>query len=231
MKTFRKILAVGFVSFFAVVPAHASGEDNNDDSWYVAVSGNVSQLEDVDSTTVGLPAPILSVETVSKMGTGYGFQLAVGREIGRARVEIEGGYTDNPSNRYIAIKPPTGEIAAEGGHKSLRVMANAYLDFGAGDLRPYVGAGFGYADYKARLFAARAPFPDEDPILIIDDHQGDWTYQLMAGAAYELSRGVSLTAQYRWMSAGDVHFRDRSNFEVIRKQQGHNIDIGIRLQL
>lgn len=230
MKTLIKAFALGGIGCLAAVPSHASAEDETD-GWYVAVAGTASWMEDVDSETLGLPAPILSVETVSKMGSGYGVQLALGRKIGMARLEIEGGYTNNPSDRYIAIKPPTGEIPAQGGHKILRAMANAYLDFGDGDFRPYVGAGLGYADYKARLFAPRAPFPTEDPILIIDDHKGDLTYQLMAGGAYEISPGISLTAQYRWMSAGDLHFRDRSNFEVIRKQQGHNFDIGLRFRL
>lgn len=230
MKMVIRAMALGCIGCLATVPAHASDNEESD-KWYVAGAATVSLLEDVDSETVGLPAPILSVETVSKMETGYGLKLAIGREIGMARLEIEGGYTNNSSDRYIAIKPPNGEIPAEGGHKNWRVMTNAYLDFGGGDLRPFVGAGFGYADYKARLFAARAPFPAEDPILIIDDHKGDWAYQLMAGGAYKISPGISLTAQYRWMSAGDVHFRDRSNFEVIRKQQGHNIDIGLRFRL
>lgn len=230
MKIVIRALALGGIASLAAVSSHASAESETD-GWYLAVDGTVSQMEDVDSQTIGLPAPILSIETISKMQTGYGAQLAIGRKVGRVRLEIQGGYTNNSSDRYIAIKPPTGEIPADGGSRNWRAMANAYLDFGDGDFQPYVGAGIGYADYKTRLFAPRAVFPTESPILIIDDHKGDLTYQLMAGGAYEIAPGIALTAQYRWMSAGDVHFRDRSNFEAVRKQEGHNFDIGLRFRL
>jgi opacity protein-like surface antigen len=223
----KTAIILALTGCFIAAPATAA----DGDKWYASVATTISLLDDANSETVGLPAPILSVETVSKMETGYGIQAAIGREIGFTRFEIEAGYASNASDSYIAIKPPTGEIPADGGHKSLRLMANAYVDFGKGKFRPYVGAGVGYADFKARLFAPRAPFPTEDPILIIDDHKGDWAYQVMAGAAYEISPGVMLTAGYRWMSAGKIHFRDRSDFEVIRDQKGHNFDIGLRFRL
>ncbi|QPC99748.1 outer membrane protein [Qipengyuania soli] len=225
----RKIITAVGISFAAcacATPASAA----EDDAWYVAVAGTVSILDDSETEVVGLPAPIGTVKTVNAMGTGYGFTVAVGREIGMARLEIEGGYASNDSDHYVAIAPPTGTIAAEGGHKSWRVMGNAYLDFGSGDLRPYLGAGVGYADIKARLFSARPPFPNEAPLLILDDNKGEFVYQLMAGGAYNVSPKIAVTAQYRWMSAGKVHFRDLSNFEVIREHEGHNIDLGVRVR-
>jgi len=71
MKNLIRAAALGGLGYLAFLPTHASAEDDTD-GWYIALAGTVSQMEDVDSETLGLPAPILSVETVSKMQTGYG---------------------------------------------------------------------------------------------------------------------------------------------------------------
>jgi opacity protein-like surface antigen len=214
------VLAVGMYS----TTAYASDEGD----WYVAASGTASLLNDSHTVIGPIPVPPGYAETENRMDTGYGAQLAIGRRIGNARVEIEGGYTDNKSKHYTAIVPPTGDIASEGGHKAWRAMANVYYDFGSGDFRPYLGGGIGYADIKARFFAARAPFPNEAPFLIMNDHKGEFAYQAMAGVAYQLSPRVALTAQYRWLSAGKVHFRDLAGVGHVREHKGSNIDVGIR---
>ena len=227
MRKFTLVLSSALIGCLATTPAHA---DEGSD-WYVGVGGTLSLLDDSHTFIVGLPIPGGFAETENKMDSGVGAQVAIGRQIGNARLEIEGGYSKNNSDYYQAIVPPTGEIPSKGGHKVWRAMANAYYDFGSGTLRPYAGAGVGYADIKARFFAARAPFPNETPFLIMDDHKGELVYQAMAGAAYEISPGISLTGQYRWMSAGKVHFRDLGGYEHIREHNGHNIDIGIRFTL
>lgn len=228
MKHFLSGTATLAAAIALASPAYAR-EDT--DGWYLAAAGSVSLLDDSHTSIVNLPIPPGHAETVNKMNTGYSFQAAIGRRIGNARVEIEGGYSHNKSDHLFVIVPPNGRIASEGGHKAWRLMANGYYDFGTGRLRPYLGAGAGYADIKARLFAARALFPNEPPRLILDDHKGEFAYQAMAGAAYEIVPGLSLTAQYRWLSAGKVHFRDLGGIEHIREHHGHNIDIGIRVRL
>jgi opacity protein-like surface antigen len=67
---------------------------------------------------------------------------------------------------------------------------------------------------------------------LLNDHANRFAYQVMGGAAVRLSPTVSLTAQYRWFSAGDLHFHDLgANRPVTRHHAGHNIDIGIRVRL
>lgn len=144
---------------------------------------------------------------------------------------MEGGYTRDDSDRYVAIVPPTGEIAAKGGHRTLRVMANAYIDLLDGPVQPYVGAGVGYARIKVKHTAARAFFPNETPIRLLDDKAGELAFQAMAGAAFRVSDTMALTAQYRWLTAGKVHFTDLGGFEHVREHSGHNIDLGIRFTM
>jgi len=227
MRKFLALLTLAFPTCLVAEPAQA--EDGAD--WYVGVSGTLSLLNDSHTSIINLPIPGGFAETDNHMDTGGGAQVAIGKKIGNARLEIEGGYSENKSKHYTAILPPTGEISSEGGHKVWRAVFNAYYDFGSGEFRPYLGAGIGYADVKARLFAARAPFPNETPFLIMNDHKGEFVYQAMEGAAYEISSGISLTAQYRWLSAGKVHFRDLSDFEHIREHEGHNLDLGLRIAL
>ncbi|WP_082835875.1 outer membrane protein [Croceicoccus bisphenolivorans] len=209
----------------------AAAAQSAEDGWYVAASGTLSLLDDSHTFIVDLPIPTGYAETEYKMDAGWGAQVAVGRQFDRVRLEVEGGYTKNTADHYEAIVPPTGDIPAEGGHKTWRVMANGYYDFGEGNFRPYIGGGVGYAEVKGRLFAARAPFPDEEPMLILNDRTGELAYQAMAGASVGVSDSVSLTAQYRWFSVGKAHFTDLGGYEHIREHHGHNLDVGLRIRL
>lgn len=204
---------------------------NVDEGWYVAGSATLSLLDDSHTLIVDLPIPTGYAETEYKLDAGWGAQVAVGRQFDHVRLELEGGYSRNDADHYIAIVPPTGEIPAKGGHKVWRVMANGYYDFGDGPVRPYIGAGIGYADVKIHLFAARAPFPNEDPMLILDDHAGEFAYQAMAGVGFALSDSVKVTTQYRWLSAGKVRVTDLGGYQHIREHHGHNLDVGLRFSL
>lgn len=225
----KSCVAMGILAgCWLTTPALAENEGAH---WYLSASGSVSLLKDSHTLVVGKPVPPGFAKTVNVIDTGPGIQFAIGHRFGNARLEIEGGYARNNSGHYIAVVPANGSIASQGGHKAWRVMVNGYYDFGRSPFRPYVGAGAGYVDIKARNFAARPPFPNEAPRLIINDDKGELAYQVMTGAAYEISPGVSLTAQYRWFSAGKVHFRDLGNSEHIREHRGHNIDLGVRVGL
>lgn len=220
-----------FACLMAALAFGSQAQANEADDWYLAVSGSISLLKDSHTLVVGKPVPPGYAKQVNAMDAGPGVHFAVGHRFGDARLEVESGYSRNNSGHYIAIVPANGKITSQGGHKAWRIMANGYYDFGRGPFRPYLGAGAGYVDLKARLFSARTPFPNEAPRLIVNDHKGEFAYQAMAGAAYEISPGVSLTAQYRWFSAGKVHFRDLSASEHIREHRGHNIDLGVRVRL
>ena len=193
-----------------------------------AAGGSVSLLNRASTKII---TPVGTVETVFPKSTGYGVQLAVGRRFGNFRLEAEAGYTTNHSDHYTAIVPPTGNIPADADQSALRLMANGYIDFGQGRVQPYVGAGAGWTRVQIRVTAPRAPFPTEAPRRLIDAHDNRFAWQLMGGAAVRLSQSLSLTAQYRWHSAGDFGGRDLAGSPFTSRHAGHNIDIGLRVRL
>ncbi len=228
----RKQLSTIAAATLAIAGAgSAHAQDAETDGWYLAASGSVSVLDDAHLVIGGAPVPPGFVETVQAMNTGYGIQAAAGRKFGNFRLEAEAGYTANPSSHYTAIVPPTGRIPSDAKQSALRLMANGYVDFGHGRVQPYVGAGAGWTRVQFRITAPRAPFPTEAPSRLIDTHANRFAWQLMGGAAVRLNPSLSLTAQYRWHSAGDFGGQDFAGRSFTSRHAGHNIDIGIRVRL
>ena len=207
------------------VAAHAQSAPH----WYGAASIDISLLKDTDGSIVNAPTPGNTVRSFNPTQTGIGGQIAIGYAFGRARIEIEGGYTRNTDNRYVSIVPPTGAIAADVKRTALRGMVNGYYDFGKRGVQPYVGAGFGVLRAKVDFFAPRAPFPTEAPRQLINGSDTRFAYQLMAGIAIPLSPRLKVTAQYRWLDAGTIHPLDSRGEQTSYDYRGHHIDIGVRV--
>lgn len=213
--------------------AQAQHADSSEaDGWYLAASGTVSLLQDAHQVVSNAPTPSGIIEAIHRQDTGYGVQAQVGRKFGQVRAELEAGYTTSPSHQYTAIVPPTGNIPSDGHQNAFRIMANGYFDFGSGPVQPYVGAGAGWTRVLIKVTAPPANEPTSPPLALLNDHDSRFAYQLMGGVAVKLSPSISLTTQYRWFSAGDLHFHDLgASRPVTRHHAGHNIDIGIRVRL
>ena len=209
------------------VPAQAQDSNN----WYLSIAGTLSLLDDADMLVSNLPTPAGYVKSIHLLNSGHGGQLAVGRSFGRTRLEVQGGYTQNHSRRYVALVPPTGNIPSNGEQNAWRAMANGYFDIGSGRIRPYLGAGLGWTRVHVSVFAPRAPFPTEAPRGIVDTHMSAFAYQLMGGASIQLTPRLMLSAQYRWHSGGELQGKDLSAFPLSRDHAGHNVDIGLCIRL
>lgn len=227
------ILSVGIAAFASAGAAQAQDAEHSDtDGWYLAASGTVSLLNDAHQVVFNAPTPSGTIESVHHQNTGFGFQAEVGRRFGQVRIGLEAGYAANHSKQYTSIIPPTGNIPSDGHQNSIRIMANGYVDFGHGPVQPYIGAGAGWTRVLIKVTAPPANNPASPPLALLNDHASRFAYQVMGGAAVKLSPSLSLTAQYRWFSAGDLHFHDLgANRPVTRHHAGHNIDIGIRVRL
>lgn len=209
------------------IPAAAHAE--SDPHWYGAASVDISLLKDTNGSIANAPTPGNTVRTFSPTQTGIGGQIAVGYDFGHVRIEVEGGYTRNTDNRYVAIVPPTGNIPADVKRTAFRGMVNGYYDFGKGRVQPYVGVGIGGLSGKVDFFAPRAPFPTEAPRQLINASDARFAYQLMAGVAIPVSRRLKLTAQYRWLDAGTLRPLDARGQQTTSDYRGHHIDLGLRI--
>lgn len=200
------------------------------DGWYLSASGTVSLNHDARQFIFSVPTPVGYVDTVQSIQTGYGGQAAVGRKIGAVRIEAEAGYTHNHSDHYTALIPANGRIAGDNYQNAWRLMANGYVDFGHGPVQPFVGAGAGYSRVRIHSFTSPATFPNNPPSLLLNDKIGHFTFQVMGGAAVRLSSSLSLTAQYRYLSAGTLYGDDLSGHRISRRYADSNIDVGLRLR-
>lgn len=213
-------LAVGFTG--AAAAQEPSG-------WYVAASGTLSLREDTEGTIANAPTPGSTVRTNNTYEPGFGGQFAFGRAFGQFRLEAEAGYARETQDTYTAVTPATGRIFADVEEETFRLMLNGYVDFDAGTVKPYLGAGVGYASIDLLFVGPRAPLPTEQPRLLIDDSDGGLAWQVMAGASVPLNDRASFTLQYRWFDGGEFEGVDTRNEAIRREHAGHNIDVGLRL--
>lgn len=221
-------LALALVPAFATLwGAEAHAQQRGD--WYAAVSGSLTSREDADGTIANAPAPGSTVLTKSPFEPGIGGQFAVGRRFGSLRLEVELGYTRDSQDRYQAIVPPTGQIFADVTEERIRGMVNGYVDFDMGTIKPYLGAGLGYASTDLLFVAPRAPFPTEQPRSLIDDSDGGVAWQAIAGFAAPLNDRIDVTVQYRWLDAGTFEAVDSRRERITRDTHGGNVDVGLRM--
>ena len=108
------------------------------------------------------------------------------------RAEIEGNYRYNEVQTISNTRSPGGYTQTYG------VMANALFDFSLGlPITPYIGAGVGYAWSEVSKGRASSTLGN----LRIDDTDGQFAYQGILGAAYNLGAmmpGLAVTAEYRF---------------------------------
>ncbi len=89
--------------------------------------------------------------------------------------------------------PTVGAVLADGQGKvsNLGVFANIFYDIDTdSSFKPYIGAGVGYQVIDVNYAPSGVDVANED--------DGSFAYQLMAGAAFEVSDGADIFAQYTY---------------------------------
>ncbi len=227
----KKILLAACLISSAAPMLSATAKADDRDGWYASASATLSLLNDTGGTIANAPMPGSTVRLENPLKTGFVGQFALGHSFGSFRLEGEIGFSRNTQDHYIAIVPPTGSIPANVKDDALRGMVNGYYDLSYGPVTPYVGAGIGFASIDIDFFAPRAPFPMEAPRQLIKDGDTRFAYQLMGGIAVPVSEDLALTLQYRWFDAGTVEALDVRGERITRDHAGHNVDLGIRINL
>jgi opacity protein-like surface antigen len=227
MHRFSHILLLAAGATLAAASAQAQPAGNR---FYVAGAVTGSRLNKPDQTIANAPTPGATLQVENDVDFGWGGSIAIGHELGRFRIEAEIGRTDNDSDAYSAISPISITLPQKGRNQVTRYMANVYFDLSRGGIQPYVGVGIGGARARVTTFAAPARAPAAPPSQLIDDHETDFAWQLMAGAAVPVTARLAFTAQYRWFDAGTVVGKDSRGERMTREIAGHNFDLGLRLR-
>jgi OOP family OmpA-OmpF porin len=202
-----------------------------------------SDLSSQDGLRTALGAAGIGQSGTATFDIGWAGVLSLGWGFGNGfRAEVEGSYRRN-SLDGISGFPGIQVPRSQGGDiYSYGVMANVFYDFDLGwnfggfGVVPYLGAGAGYVVQNWDNVNIRGP----NGQINIDGDNGNFAYQLIAGAAFPIARvpGLSLTAEYRFMQAlsddVDATFRpvaggtitSRGAVEV--ENANHSILIGLR---
>ncbi|MDB5371389.1 MAG: hypothetical protein JWP04_31 [Belnapia sp.] len=125
---------------------------------------------------------------LASIGWGFGNGL---------RAEIEGSYRHNDMDRVTS-----GNRSGNSGYwRNYGAMGNVLYDFNLGlPVIPYVGVGAGYAWTDVSHANLRGPGGSR---YRIEDTEGRFAYQGIAGAALALGGGLALTAEYRFFGTLD----------------------------
>lgn len=191
------------------------------DTLYFAAQAGFSTLPTSDNEDPNNPGNNFELNTQN----GLNGALAVGVKFGMLRAEVEGVYRYSPNDKFVDAG---GAEGADGSLSTAHVFLNGYLEFDLlGVVTPYAGLGVGYGTVSLNL-------KELDGTLVVDDNDTIYSYQLIAGAAVNVTENFSLTAEYRYFDtitdaeltlAGVPDFVENSDI------RSHEIRFGIRYWL
>lgn len=147
---------------------------------------------------------------------GWAAMIAGGYAWGNGlRTELEFSYRDNDVDRV------TPGVGGSGSINALAGMANVLYDFDFGiGLKPYLGAGLGFARVEAENIGNASG-------VFTDDGDTSWAWQGIAGASYGVTDNVDLTLDYRYFQAPDLKLNTGvGSYDT--EYQNHTIMVGVR---
>ena len=196
------------------VPAQA-------DTLYFAVQAGFNAQPTSENQDPATPSNNFELNTQS----GVNGALAVGAKMGMLRAEIEAVYRYNPNDKFDQGGTPQG---ADGSLSTAHLFLNGYIEFDLlGVITPYAGLGVGYGTVNLNL-------KQLDGTVVADDKDDVYSYQLMAGAAVNVTENFSLTAEYRYFdSITDAELTLSNTPGLIENSdiRSHEIRFGIRYWL
>ncbi len=203
-RRFRPLLGVALAgAWLAAAPAARA---QFTEGLYIAGGAGFSLLPDtgvgLDSAAVsGLAAAGYGNRATVGFAPGFAGVLSLGWGFGNGlRVEIEGLYRSNDTDGSSGVAGWSADGGISGRQDSWGVMGNVLLDLGQiGPVMPYVGVGAGYV--MTDWAGVRGLSQNGALRMTIDDSDGRFAYQGIAGLAFPLSfaPGLALTAEYRFL--------------------------------
>jgi len=174
-----------------------------------------------------------NVQPMGLLTLGYGFGNGVRMEL---ETSLRGNQVDSSSG-FPALRPHEGRI---GQLWNLAVMGNALLEVNVGSpyVQPYLGFGLGYAWTELKDMRVVG----NGLRLEGDGTDGNFAYQLIAGAAFPIASvpGLAATLEYRYFATLDPDISGRvvatgpntgTNGRLDIQNQHHSVLVGLRYAL
>ena len=165
-------------------------------------------------------------------GRGPAFELALGRSLSRARLELALAHRQLDLDADANFIGVGGAQPVRGDVRSSAAFLNAAVDLAPWRVRPFVVAGAGLAHNE--IGAVRYEFPGISPeavTVLAGGTHTDFAWSAGAGAAIELSPSLALDVVWRWSDLGEVRTED-GPATIVRPNRELEIDIaGTRADL
>ena len=204
-------------ALFAVAPA-TQAQPQFTEGLYIAGGAGFNFMPDasvrLDSATItSLAAAGYGNSATVGFAPGFAGVLSLGWGFGNGlRAEIEGNYRSNRTDGSSGVAGWPADGGISGSQESWGVMGNVMLDLGQiGPVMPYVGVGAGYV---VTDWAGVRGYSQNGALrMTVDDSDGRFAYQGIAGLAFPLSfaPGLALTAEYRFL--GTLQPRLQARFD------------------
>jgi outer membrane protein OmpA-like peptidoglycan-associated protein len=170
---------------------------------YIAAGAGVNWLQDSKAPVTGAAGTAVGngAATTTSFEHGWVGVGSLGYGFGNGlRLEVEGNYRENDVSdfRFGGTNPRF----QQGRARSYGAMGNVLFDFAIPGVpvMPYVGGGVGYVWHEYDGVNGVNYVAGGDRRLTIDDTEGKFAYQGIAGVAFNLGvPGLALTAEYRFL--------------------------------
>lgn len=183
--------------------SHAAQSAQNANSVYGGVFGGLTILPDITLSAPGFLPSTVEMDAGYNLGGVIGYKWAMG-----LRAEGEISYRQNDIDNVDGI-------ATSGDVSSLTFMGNAWYDFNTGTpWIPYIGGGLGLASVGVDT----PGFDESDTV---------FAYQIGGGVGFEVSPGIVISADYRYLATTDPEF-EVGGLKIDAEYSSHNLMVGVR---
>lgn len=225
------------VSLLALVASTSPDALGTDRGFYVS-SGYTMVYAPDETLDVTTGNPTNTAESTAFLDYDLGFRavsLAAGYTFENGlRAEFEGAYRRNELE-VIEFSDARGTLntGAKDSVDAFTGFVNLYYEFKpALAVRPYIGAGAGYASvgYKGNFSVLEQFERSESPLF--DDRDGAFAWQVIAGASLTLTARTRLAAEYRYWQTSPLNFAsDETAIQSSYRSSRHKLHMaGITLQ-
>lgn len=214
------VIGLALASTTLATPAMA-----RDGAVYIELDGGVMKLQDIEFD-IGATNNAVEIESDDY---GYDFGGIIGYDFGAFRIEGEAGYRGIANEELTStVAIPTtgtnlvtgrvGTFDAGGEATAMSLMANALVDLGNDDgLQFFAGGGVGYAkvDFDTSINSTGPGF--------IDDDDGGFAWQLLAGLRAPVSDSIDAGIKYRYFRVNNLRFDETFGRDVEGDWTSHSL--------